>query len=61
MLQHQDTQISACSGNASKEAKRIATVTNRIITSKHSKHWKQKSSNNKRKKETGIKETDETC
>ena len=26
MLQHQDTQISACSGNASKEAKRIATV-----------------------------------
>lgn len=31
------------------------------MTSKHSKHWKEKSSNNKRKKETGIKETDETC
>ena len=26
MLQHQNTQISACSGNASKEAKRIAIV-----------------------------------
>ena len=26
MLQHQNTQISACSGNADKEAERIATV-----------------------------------
>ena len=31
------------------------------MTTKQCRHRKEKSSNNKRKKETGAKETDETC